>query len=66
MPYPEDDVVKIVEDLGSADSIVMGSDFPHAEGIAAPADFAKLLVSLPDADQRAIMRDNGRALLGAV
>ena len=33
-PYPEDDVVKIVEDLGHADSIVMGSDYPHAEGLA--------------------------------
>ncbi len=33
-PYPEDDVVKIVTDLGHADSIVMGSDYPHAEGLA--------------------------------
>ena len=42
-PYPEDDVVKIVTDLGHCDSIVMGSDFPHAEGLAVPADFAELL-----------------------
>ncbi|HEX4530812.1 MAG TPA: amidohydrolase family protein [Acidimicrobiia bacterium] len=64
-PYPEDDVVKIVEDLGHADSIVMGSDYPHAEGLATPADFAKLLSPLPPADQRKIMRDNAEALLGA-
>ena len=64
-PYPEDDVVKIVEDLGHADSIVMGSDYPHAEGLATPADFAKLLSPLPPDDQRKIMRDNAEALLGA-
>jgi hypothetical protein len=29
--YPEDDVKGIVEKLGTADCIVMGSDFPHAE-----------------------------------
>jgi predicted TIM-barrel fold metal-dependent hydrolase len=42
-PYPEDDIPWIVEQMGHADSIVMGSDWPHAEGIAEPADFAKLL-----------------------
>ncbi len=55
-PYPEDDVVKIVTDLGHGDSIVMGSDFPHAEGLAVPADFADLLTPLPLDDQRKIMR----------
>ena len=34
-------------DLGHDDSIVMGSDYPHAEGLATPADFAKLLSPLP-------------------
>jgi predicted TIM-barrel fold metal-dependent hydrolase len=48
-PYPEDDIPWIVDQLGHADSIVMGSDWPHAEGIAEPADFAKLLDPL-DAD----------------
>ena len=64
-PYPEDDVAKIVGDLGHADSIVMGSDYPHAEGLADPADFAKLLTSLSDDDQHKIMRGNAEALLGA-
>lgn len=48
-PYPEDDIPWIVDRMGHADSIVMGSDWPHAEGIAEPADFAKLLDPL-DAD----------------
>ena len=37
-PYPEDDVAAIVRDMGS-DSIVLGSDWPHAEGLPQPADF---------------------------
>jgi predicted TIM-barrel fold metal-dependent hydrolase len=64
-PYPEDDVAKIVHDLGHADSIVMGSDFPHAEGLANPADFQKLVDPLPATDQHKIMRENARALLRA-
>jgi predicted TIM-barrel fold metal-dependent hydrolase len=61
-PYPEDDIPWIVENLGHADSIVMGSDFPHAEGLAEPADFVKLLDPLDEATQRRIMRDNAEAL----
>jgi predicted TIM-barrel fold metal-dependent hydrolase len=57
-PYPEDDIPWIVENLGHSDSIVMGSDFPHAEGLAEPADFAKLLDGLSDDVQRRILRDN--------
>jgi len=63
VPYPEDDVVKIVTDLGQSDSIVMGSDFPHAEGLANPADFARLLKPLAIEDQEKIMRGNAEALL---
>ncbi len=61
-PYPEDDIPWIVENLGSADSIVMGSDFPHAEGLAQPREFQKLLDPLPDDVQRAILRDNAKEL----
>ena len=63
-PYPEDDVPWLVESLGGdARCLVMGSDFPHAEGLADPADFAKLLDPLDDATKRAILRDNGAELL---
>jgi predicted TIM-barrel fold metal-dependent hydrolase len=61
-PYPEDDIPGIVEDLGHVDSIVMGSDFPHAEGLAEPAEFAKLLDPLDEVTVRRIMRDNAEAL----
>ncbi len=63
-PYPEDDVIKIVTDLGQCDSIVMGSDFPHGEGLANPAEFADLLEGLSEVDQSKILRDNARALVG--
>jgi predicted TIM-barrel fold metal-dependent hydrolase len=64
VPYPEDDVRMIVEQLGTTESLVMGSDFPHAEGLAQPREFAGLVAGLPDDDQRRILRDNAVALLG--
>jgi predicted TIM-barrel fold metal-dependent hydrolase len=63
-PYPEDDVVEIVRTLGQCDSIVMGSDYPHGEGFANPADFADLLTALPEDDRRKILRDNALVLVG--
>lgn len=47
-PYPEDDIPGIVDRLGHADSIVMGSDWPHAEGMAEPAEFERLLEPLSE------------------
>ena len=62
-PYPEDNIPWIVENLeGDATCLVMGSDFPHAEGLAEPADFEKLLDPLDDATKRAIMRGNAETL----
>jgi predicted TIM-barrel fold metal-dependent hydrolase len=58
-PYPEDDIPWIVENLlGDDRCLVMGSDFPHAEGLAEPADFVKLLDPMPDDVKRRIMREN--------
>jgi predicted TIM-barrel fold metal-dependent hydrolase len=62
-PYPEDDVVKIVEDLGDSDCIVMGSDFPHGEGFANPRDFEHLIATLSTSDQRKILWENAQALV---
>jgi predicted TIM-barrel fold metal-dependent hydrolase len=62
-PYPEDNIPWIVENLGGdASCLVMGSDFPHAEGIAEPADFEKLLDPLDETTKRAIMRGNAETL----
>ena len=62
-PYPEDDIPRIARDLPDVDCLVMGSDFPHAEGLAEPAGFAALLDGLPEAQQRQILRDNAARLL---
>ena len=64
-PYPEDDIPWIVETLGYDDCIVMGSDFPHAEGLAEPADFAKLLDPLPADVQARILRTNAEDVFAA-
>ena len=62
-PYPEDDIPEIVHQLGDDPTcLVMGSDFPHAEGVAEPADFEKLLQPLAEASRQAIMRGNAEAL----
>ena len=62
--YPEDDVKGIVEKIGGAECILMGSDYP-ARGRRAEA--ARLLHGGVDElsadDARAIMHDNGRRLL---
>ena len=62
-PYPEDDVMKIIADLGQSDSIVMGSDYPHGEGFADPTDFADLIVGLDADEQRRVLRDNALVLV---
>jgi predicted TIM-barrel fold metal-dependent hydrolase len=62
-PFPEDDVASIVDAIGP-ESIVMGSDWPHPEGLREPRDFVDLVSTLAPADQRMILRDNGLALVG--
>jgi predicted TIM-barrel fold metal-dependent hydrolase len=63
VPYPEDDVLGIIRGLGQHESIAMGSDWPHAEGIAEPADFRKLLDGLPEEQIEDIMFNTGVALV---
>ncbi len=50
-------------ELGYDECLLMGSDYPHAEGLAEPADFVKLLDPLDDAAKKRIMRDNADQLL---
>lgn len=61
-PYPEDDVAAIVDAVGP-EMLAMGSDYPHAEGLAQPDDFRKLVNHLPADQQRWILHDNGTALV---
>ena len=60
-PFQEDDVLGYIDLLGS-DRVVLGSDYPHAEGLEAPADYLQDLEGASDEVVRRVMRDNGRAL----
>jgi predicted TIM-barrel fold metal-dependent hydrolase len=62
--YPEDDIKGVVEKIGTADCILMGSDYPHAEGVPEPRDFyTEALTEMAEDDVRAIMYDNGKRFM---
>ncbi|TFG92996.1 MAG: hypothetical protein E4H11_08770, partial [Myxococcales bacterium] len=57
-PFPEENVKRVVAEVG-VEPIVFGSDFPHGEGLAFPSQYvAAQLQGMPDAEVKAIMRDN--------
>ncbi|HEX6392818.1 MAG TPA: amidohydrolase family protein [Acidimicrobiales bacterium] len=62
-PFYEDELGELRELLGS-DHILMGSDYPHAEGLTDPASYIKDLRNFgyPEPDSRLVMRENGIAL----
>lgn len=62
-PFYEDPLGELRELLG-ADHLLMGSDYPHAEGLAEPASYAKDLQNFDftAAECRLVMRENGMAL----
>ncbi len=62
VPYPEDDTVALAEQLGGTESLVMGSDWPHAEGLREPADFFSRVEGLGEGRRRHFLRDNGMTL----
>lgn len=64
VPYPEDDTIRLADQLGGVDALVMGSDWPHAEGLREPAEMYQRVSGLSDSDRLLFCRDNGRDLLG--
>lgn len=63
--YPEDNIKSIIEQVGNADWILMGSDYPHAEGVEQPRDFAdEACKGISDGDTRKIMYENGMRFMG--
>ena len=56
-PFPEENVHRPLEVVGP-DVLVFGSDFPHAEGLPDPMQYASQLKGLDDETVRKIMRDN--------
>jgi predicted TIM-barrel fold metal-dependent hydrolase len=63
-PFPEDDPVSLAKVIGE-ERLVFGSDYPHPEGLAEPADYATRLEAFSPDVQRRILADNARELLGA-
>jgi predicted TIM-barrel fold metal-dependent hydrolase len=62
-PYYEEDLHALADLIG-ADRILFGSDWPHGEGLAEPADFVKELDGFDETEVRKIMRENALQLLG--
>jgi predicted TIM-barrel fold metal-dependent hydrolase len=60
-PFQEEDLRGMAELVG-ADRMIMGSDFPHAEGIAEPAAYVHELAGFSAREVRMIMRDNALGL----
>ncbi|MEZ4290723.1 MAG: amidohydrolase family protein [Myxococcota bacterium] len=56
-PFHEDSVLAL-KDLVGADRMLLGSDWPHAEGLPDPTDFALELEGFSDAEIKMVMRDN--------
>ena len=65
VPYPEDDTIALVNSLGTTECLVMGSDWPHAEGLKEPADFFARVEALGEEKRKEFLRTNGLNLLGA-
>ena len=59
-PFYEDDLASLLT-LAGEDHIVMGSDYPHVEGLAEPASYLKDLQNFDYTARQcqAVMRDNG-------
>ncbi|KPM56031.1 amidohydrolase [Frankia sp. R43] len=63
-PFWEDDIDTLVKDV-RVDRLLLGSDWPHAEGVRQPVDFLdESLSGLSEADVRLVARDNALAVTG--
>ena len=60
-PFHEDDVLALRELLG-ADRLLMGSDFPHAEGLADPSEYVNELKGFREDEIALVMRENALGL----
>jgi len=62
-PFYEDSITAL-RDIHGADRILLGSDWPHPEGLATPRQWISDFVGLGEADMRKALRDNQKALTG--
>ena len=62
-PFYEDNITRL-RDIHGADRILLGSDWPHPEGLSSPRKWIGDFVELGEADMRKALRDNQLALTG--
>ena len=60
-PFHEEDV-KLLRELLGAENLLMGSDWPHAEGLPQPTDYLRELDGFDPTEVQAVMRENALAL----
>ena len=58
----DEDDVALLRDLIGAENLLMGSDWPHAEGLADPTDYVRELDGFSDGEIEQVMRGNALAL----
>jgi predicted TIM-barrel fold metal-dependent hydrolase len=63
-PFYEDRIATL-RDIHGADRILLGSDWPHPEGLPTPRDWIGDFVELGEQDMRKALRENQLALIGA-
>jgi predicted TIM-barrel fold metal-dependent hydrolase len=61
-PFYEDNLSTLRE-VSGADRIMLGSDWPHPEGLIMPGDYVDHLADFSEHDKRLVMADNLQALL---
>jgi predicted TIM-barrel fold metal-dependent hydrolase len=62
-PFYEDDIATL-RDLIGAERILLGSDWPHPEGLGAPRQWIGDFTALTDDERRLVLRDNLKHLVG--
>jgi predicted TIM-barrel fold metal-dependent hydrolase len=62
-PFYEDNITRL-RDIHGADRILLGSDWPHPEGLATPRSWVGDFVDLGAEDMRKALHDNQKALTG--
>ena len=61
-PFEDEDLNALADVIG-VEKIMLGSDYPHTDGLAEPATFINELNDFDTADQRKILADNARNLV---
>ena len=62
-PFPEEKIPPLAAAIG-IENVLGGSDWPHPEGTASPADLVDLMPELSADDRRAVLRENTATMIG--